>query len=74
VFTFGFAGDLQARESMYPARMFTLPVTTSALRGWPMFYGAAAMVVLLLTAGVSELGNRGRPRTFQAQPWGIEVP
>ena len=42
VFSFGFAGDLAARESIYPARMFTLPVTTRALAGWPMLYGAAA--------------------------------
>src|SRR3989441_4015110 len=29
VFSYGFAGDLAARHSMYPARMFTLPVTRS---------------------------------------------
>ncbi len=75
VFTFGFAGDLQARESIYPARTFTLPVTTKALAGWPMFYGAAAMVVLFLTGGrflswetTSVLGR------FKLQPWGIEAP
>src|SRR6266576_2611660 len=31
VFSFGFTGDLAARHSMYPARMFTLPVTNAAL-------------------------------------------
>jgi hypothetical protein len=30
VFTFGFAGDLVARQSIYPARMFALPMTTAA--------------------------------------------
>ena len=35
VFSFGFAGDLAARESIYPARMFALPITTRALAGWP---------------------------------------
>jgi hypothetical protein len=30
VFSFGLAGD-QRRQSMYPARLFTLPVTTGAL-------------------------------------------
>ena len=40
VFSFGLSGDLAARQSMYPARMFTLPVTTAALAGWPMLYGA----------------------------------
>lgn len=46
VFTFGITGDLIARESMYPARVFTLPVTSSALAGWPMLYGTATMAIL----------------------------
>lgn len=46
VFTYGLSGDLAARESMYPARMFTLPVSNAALVGWPMSYGAATMIVL----------------------------
>jgi hypothetical protein len=46
VFSFGLSGDLAARQSMYPPRLFTLPVTTAALAGWPMLFGAAAMVVL----------------------------
>ncbi len=75
VFSFGFAADLSARESIYPARMFTLPVTTRALAGWPMFYGAAAMLILLLTAGRflswEAAGALGR---FKLQPWGIELP
>ena len=33
VFSFGLAGDLAARQSLYPARMFTLPVTTARARG-----------------------------------------
>ena len=48
VFSFGFAGDLAGRESMYPARLFTLPMTTAALVGWPMLYGSAAMAILWL--------------------------
>jgi hypothetical protein len=46
VFTFGIAGDLAARESMYPSRMFTLPVSSAALAGWPMLYGCASMALL----------------------------
>jgi hypothetical protein len=46
VFSFGFAGDLAARQSMYPARLFTLPLTNAALAGWPMLYGMSAMIVL----------------------------
>src|SRR2546426_11528564 len=55
VFSFGFAGDLAARQSIYPARMFTLPVTTAALAGWPMLYRSAAPAVLWLGAAGSAL-------------------
>src|SRR5213076_1914723 len=55
--------DLAARHSMYPARMFTLPVTTAALVGWPMLYGTAAMAILWLAA-----------RLFAVWPSGIEIP
>src|SRR5438552_6765236 len=48
VFSFGLAGDIAARQSIYPSRMFALPVTTGALAGWPMLYGAAAMAMLWL--------------------------
>src|SRR5215468_6571351 len=46
VFSYGLAGDLTARRSLYPARMFTLPVSTGALAGWPMLYGTIAMAAL----------------------------
>jgi hypothetical protein len=48
VFSFGLAGDIAARQSIYPTRLFTLPVTTAALAGWPMFYGAVAVAILWL--------------------------
>jgi hypothetical protein len=63
VFTFGLEGDLAARQSMYPARMFTLPMTTAALSGLPMLYGTAAMMILWLAT-----------RLFALWPSGIEVP
>src|SRR5947207_9424787 len=63
VFSFGFAGDLAARHSMYPARMFTLPVTNAALVGWPMLYGTAAVTILWLAA-----------RLFAVWPSGIDIP
>ena len=63
VFTFGFAGDMAARQSMYPARMFTLPVTTNALAGWPMLYGTVAMAVLWLAT-----------RAIAVWPSGVDVP
>src|SRR5258705_21768 len=49
VFSFGLSGDVAGRQSMYPARMFTLPVSTTALTLWPMLYGAAAMAMLWLS-------------------------
>ena len=63
LFTFGLAGDLAARQSMYPARMFTLPVTSAALAGWPMLYGSAAMAILWLAT-----------RLFAVWPSGVDVP
>src|SRR5207245_781172 len=45
VFIFGLSGDLSARQSIYPSRMFTLPVTSAALAGLPMLYGATAMAI-----------------------------
>jgi len=50
VFTFGLEGEVAARQSMYPARMFTRPVTTAALAAWPMLYGAAASACLWIAA------------------------
>ena len=46
VFTFGLDGDIAARQSMYPARMFARPVSTAALAWWPMLYGGVASVIL----------------------------
>ncbi|HVR39625.1 MAG TPA: hypothetical protein VMU84_11060 [Thermoanaerobaculia bacterium] len=46
VFTFGISGDLAARESMYPPRMLTLPVSAATLAGWPMLYGCGSMTLL----------------------------
>ena len=62
-FSFGLAGDLAARQSIYPARMFARPVTTAALAGWPMLYGTAAMASLWLTMAL-----------FARWSWGIDLP
>src|SRR5438445_7218715 len=63
VFSFGFAGDLGARHSMYPARMFTLPVTNAALVGWPMLYGTVAMAILWLAARLVAVWPSGIARS-----------
>lgn len=63
IFSFGLAGDIAARQSIFPARMFTLPVTSGALAGWPMVYGSLAMMVLWLAT-----------RLLGAWPAGVDVP
>src|SRR5688500_213488 len=63
VFSFGLSGDLAARQSIFPVRMLTLPVTTAALAGWPMLYGALAVSILWLSI-----------RLLQLWPSGIDVP
>jgi hypothetical protein len=63
VFSFGLDGDLGARRSMYPARMFTRPLTTGALAGLPMLYGTAAMFALWLVT-----------RLFALWPTGSQIP
>ena len=61
VFSFGLSGDLAARQSMYPSRLFTLPVTTAALAGWPMVFGAVAMVVLAQAARLASWPSEAEP-------------
>ncbi len=39
-----------AKHAGFPARMFTLPVRTSVLVAWPMFYGMATVALLWLAA------------------------
>jgi hypothetical protein len=50
VFSFGFSGDLAARQSIFPARLFTLPVRTESLVWGPMLHGTGAVAILVLAA------------------------
>ena len=61
VFSYGLAGDLTARHSLYPARMFTLPVSTAALAGWPMLYGTTTLAGLWVAAALIALRPSGVP-------------
>jgi hypothetical protein len=63
VFSFGLEGDLAARPSIYPSRLFTLPVTTRELTGWPMLLGASAVTSLWLAVAL-----------FARWTWGIDLP
>src|SRR5256886_17390489 len=61
-FSFGLAGDLGARPSIYPARMVALPVRTAAPVGWPMLYGTAAVTILWLGTALSARWAGGMER------------
>lgn len=75
VFSFGFEGDLTGRPSMYPPRLFTMPVSSAALAGWPMLYGAIAVAGLLLAAtSVVRVELSGDLVRFTLQPIGSHVP
>lgn len=75
VFSFGFDGDLTGRPSMYPRRLFTMPVTTQALAGWPMLYGALSVATLLLaTTSLVHMEIVGDLALFTLRPWGGHVP
>jgi len=64
LFTFGFEGDLAARASMVPPRLFTLPITTSALVGWPMLYGTVSVALLAAAARLAPW-----PEGVHVQAW-----
>jgi polyhydroxybutyrate depolymerase len=63
VFSFGLDGDMAARQSIFPARMFTLPVSSAALAGWPMLLGSAAVAGLWLSGAL-----------LARWSWGIVLP
>src|SRR5882724_3487213 len=63
VFSFGLSGDLMARASIFPARLFTLPVRTEALVWGPMLHGMVAVALLVQAAMI-----------VARWPWGIEAP
>ena len=48
LFAYSCDADLAGKKSTFPARMFTLPLTTRALVGWPMIYGTAAVALAWL--------------------------
>lgn len=69
VFSYGLGGDLAARESIFPKRMFTLPIRTAALAGWPMLYGiAASAAVWGITIALAEWATGGNARVPHLWP------
>jgi hypothetical protein len=63
LFVYAVDADLAGRDSTFPARMFTLPLTTRALVGWPMLYGAVAIALAWMAAAILAL-----------RPGGLDVP
>ena len=59
VFSYGHGGDLAGRQSIFPPRMFTLPVSDTALAGWPMLFGTIVMALLWLATRVLALWPKG---------------
>jgi hypothetical protein len=62
-FTYAQRADLAAGGTGFPARLFTAPVGTAALVGWPMLYGALAAALLWLATALLVL-----------RPCGLEAP
>ena len=63
VCSFGLSGDLAARRSIFPARLFTLPVRTESLVRGPMLHGTLAVALLVQAATL-----------LTRWPWGIDGP
>src|ERR1051326_1318419 len=59
VFSYGLGGDLAAPQSIFPPRMFTLPVSDAALAGWPMLFGSIVMALLWLATRVLAFWPKG---------------
>ncbi|MEM9405919.1 MAG: hypothetical protein AAGA81_07780, partial [Acidobacteriota bacterium] len=74
VFSFGLSGDLAARESIYPSRLFTRPLTSSALAGWPMFYGSLAITMLwILTRSLAVWPSEARVPLIWPSLFGVAI-
>jgi hypothetical protein len=54
IFTFSREAQLETCESSYPARLWTRPLPTYALVGWPMLWGSAALMPVWLTYAWAE--------------------
>lgn len=63
VFAFGREARLEARDSGFPSRLWSLPLPTPTLTVWPMLWGSATMILGWSTLG----GAAGRS-------CGIDVP
>ena len=63
LFAYTVDADVAGGDSTFPPQMFTLPVTSRALVGWPMLYGTVAIALAWLAAA-----------KFLIRPAGLDVP
>jgi hypothetical protein len=65
LFTYSHDADIAGKESTFPTRMLTLPLTTRALVGWPMFYGTVTIAIAWLAVAILVL----RPARLNVPLW-----
>src|SRR5262249_25336961 len=68
-FGYGLQSSLKMKDSSFPARMFTLPVHTVTLVGWPMLHGAAAVALTWFALAVGVLRACG----IEAPSWQLAL-
>jgi hypothetical protein len=69
LFTYGGGADIAGKESTFPTRMLTLPLTTRALVGWPMLYGTVIIALAWLAVATLVL----RPAGVNVRLWSPAV-
>ncbi len=63
LFVYACGADSAGKESTFPTRWFTLPLTTRALVAWPMIYGTVAIALAWLAVAC-----------FVLRPGGMDLP
>jgi hypothetical protein len=61
LFAHGEQADILVRDSGYPRRLFTLPLRTAALAGWPLLLGGVTVAVYWLVLAGLVLRSSGVP-------------
>ena len=65
IFVYSYGADIASKQSIFPTRMFTLPITTRDLVGWPMLYGTIIVALTWLAVASFVL----RPIWVNAPLW-----
>ncbi len=60
---------VETRESGFPSRLWSLPMPTYALVGWPMLWGCGTIALAWLTLSWGALGPAFRPHGFEPSLW-----